>query len=163
MRKHLLGFALFVLIVSSFAVVGIFVAPYWVPEVPPASSNNVMFKVMASYYDRDSGEFITKMKVVWDGTGSRPDSVWVWHEFVGDGSTLIAAGLEQIRRPFEFGHTATVVIRSAHARAPDADSNLYGRFEVAPSKEDMRTGLDHSRVSSPQPVVFIHGDDSLIE
>ncbi len=163
MRKHLLGFALFALIVSSFAVIGIFVAPFAIPEVPRECPNNVLFKVTSSYYDLESGDFITDLKVVWDGTGARPDSVWVWQEFVGDDSTLIAAGLERIQSPFAVGNTASVVIRSGHVRSPNADANLYGRFEVAASQEEMRTGLDVSRVSPPQQVVFIHGTNPLFK
>ncbi len=164
MRKHLIGLALFVLIVSTFAVVRILIEPSpTLPEVPPVRIDNVSFSVRGAYYDVESGEFVSDLKIVWDGSGARPDSVWVWHEFVGDDSTLIAAGLEQISDPFRDARTVSLLIHSVHSRKPGSGANLYGRFEVANSNELMRTGLDPTRVSSPQQVIFIHGDASVIK
>ncbi|MBK7704936.1 MAG: hypothetical protein IPJ30_03965 [Acidobacteria bacterium] len=148
MRKHLIGVAIFVLIVGLF---GAFLANSRIREREPAGGE-LELRVGSSYYDLDSRRFTTDVELTWNGAGPAPERVFIVQRFdISDpDETMNYRDVAEIKRPFSDSRKARLVIESDGIDFDRALANLYGRFEASANQ------MPDSAVSPAVPVLFVH-------
>lgn len=178
MKKHVFGFALFVLIVVAFTFVFAFFRAGAIPEVlaveDPKSlpvrsiiidhaAKSIPHEVIGAYFDLDSGKLISKIKVKLDKNG--PKELIVRAEL-----TVFQSFRSELCSParvqsFSSENEAIVVFEEnvVNAGQIDRNDNLYVSFSVydkAFSPDDAEIQGDLATI---QQVLFVHGNESILK
>ncbi|HEX8639506.1 MAG TPA: hypothetical protein VF692_15660 [Pyrinomonadaceae bacterium] len=187
MKKHLLGLAIFSFIFASVAFAFAFFSASQITQIAEVdeeindrqpfggygrtscfrnSRKNISVKVVNSQYIFDEDKIISEIKLVWNGTGTPPEKIYL--------TTLVSAsentsensfgGVVQIlEQPFDDAeeNTFKVVSRGSHNKKVNKQNNLY---VVAAASEfsDGETAQNNKNVSEAKEVVFVHGGSSII-
>jgi hypothetical protein len=184
MKKHILGLAIFSFIVGSFVSIWA-VAGYLTQSIPPVpkvesmnipvykyegrkhcrmKSERVSYDVKSSYYFADENVVVSTLKLRWDGYGAPPEMVSVMPKlFTSDKRVVISGSGTHFRDIFANGPEAEVTVRTYPAGASSKllNENFYADFRLTADADadfDSRFGS-----SSPQPVVVVHGNSSLLD
>ena len=177
MKKHILGVALFSLIVASFAIIYAF---FYTPSLPPKeavkppvsqtvtreektyscrfSRDQVSFEVLSSQFDLETKKITTKIKLSWNGEERAPKEVYTNLQLVtaGEFNKPVYIIEQKIVNPFNNGNQTITTIESeipATVKIKEKE-NLYAFFsfsENVPAYSDIR-----AQKKSYQ-VLFIHG------
>ena len=183
MKKHILGVALFSLIVASFAIVYAF---FYSPSIPPKEAvkppvsqtepraekpyscqlkrNQVSYEILSSQLDLDTNKLTSKVKLTWNGEGKAPDEVYMELKIVTAGgfSNPFYFTSQTLDNPFTNGNQTITTIESEISAAGKINKkeNLYAFFSFS------QDYLDNSRGRGQRQsyqVLVIHGKDSAVK
>lgn len=178
MKKHILGFAFFALIVASFVFVyAFFSAPSLPPKEavkPPVAmtetrvekpyfcrykSNKLSYEVISSQFIASENKLVSKIKVSWNGYAEAPNKVYLTSLFtaVKNNQKETFGSVEILDQPFKNSNEKIVTLKtSASGNTKITEkSNLYARFSLNDNLSKDKTN-DESSLSEPQQVLFIH-------
>ncbi len=163
MKKHIFGFAMFCLIVASFALVYTF---FYAPAIPPKETvkppvaltevskerpytcrmnrNKVSYEVQSAVFDFENNKFISKITLYWEGRGTPPKEILVEPELftlenveksVADSKAI---GPKTLVDPFKDGDQATVTIEYNFVQSNQVsrDNNMYVVFNFRDKEGD---------------------------
>ncbi len=176
MRKHVVGFAVFSLIVGSFVVFYAFVFPPLIPDIGESDTaeqngrkgstgslrQGISHKVESVHFDLGSDKLISKIDVNW--RGESPADLFVKIRLYSPHDldivvfdTLTDANLDGMGGVVWFSEE-----QIPYATRIERTQNLYASFEVSdrPFESEETTGA-----SGPvlKEVLFVHGDRSIIQ
>ncbi len=182
MKKHLLGFAIFSLIVSGFvtvwAVFGYLTQP--IPVVPKVESDRlpvfksekrkscnmrrdkISYEVGNSYFFAEENVVISNLKLRWNGYGAPPEEVFVMTKiFSGDQQNEIYESGTYYKNVFENGNEVNLTVRTNPPLGikPDLKNNFYADYSISTGFGDESS---YKYKEKPSQVVVVHGDRSRI-
>jgi hypothetical protein len=181
MKKHILGVALFCLIVASFVLIYTF---FYAPSIPPKEavrppvsrtetrpekpftcfpkSSKISHEVLSSQYFVDENKIVSKIRVTYNGAiRLAPSKIYVGTTFssVGNIGKEGLGDTEMIENPFSESREkiVTVVSKVSGGKKIDIDENLYVLVSV--TVYDGSTNYKKSReVTEAKAVLFVYGD-----
>ena len=182
MKKHILGFAIFSLIVGSFvsvwALFGFFTQP--IPVVPKVESDRLpVFKsekrrscnmkrdkisyevIKPSYYFADEKVIVSTIKLKWNGYGSPPEVVSLIPKIsTADQSTtdFFSASEKTFRDVFTDQKEVTLTLKTYPKNTSDIslNDNFYMDFKITTDR-----GLNSNSLKNPHQIVVVHGESSI--
>jgi hypothetical protein len=169
MRKHIIGFALFALIIGTAAAVVWFlnmesdIPVLSEPIAAESFDKSVTYKIESAVFDLDSGKLVSRVQLKWNGTGKRPDALWISATVSDDRKkTRTSFGSELINEPFRNGDQVVVTSTTPGGFSPKLDGaeNYYALFSVTADRSIVR--LSENTATSKMPVLFVHGEGSKI-
>lgn len=173
MKRHIFGFAIFLMIVGLTVIAYSFFKPFVIPEVPKTVSvendrpyscwtdrRPVSARVLTAEYDVWSGELVADIKLSWNGRGKAPDRLYynVLLMNKGYGPDTWALNSDVALEPFEGSGTTIKRVRfsrSAMEKFQDLD-NIYVHVEAA--EDGKFASTQPERISSAKylPVLKVH-------
>ncbi|CAN5614156.1 hypothetical protein BH20ACI4_BH20ACI4_04920 [soil metagenome] len=182
MKKHILGFAIFSLIVGSFvsvwALFGYFTQP--IPVVPKVESDRLqVFKsekrkscnmkrdkisyevIKPSYYFADEKVIISTIKLKWNGYGSPPEVVSLIPKISTanhDTTDFVPASEKTLRDVFTDQREVTLTLKTYPKNTSDKllSNNFYLDFKITTDE-----GLDNYSFENPHQIIVVHGEGSI--
>ncbi len=181
MKKHIFGFALFSLIVASFALVYAF---FNAPSIPPKESvkppvaqtetreekpylcnllrSNLSYEVQSSQFDLVANKLTSKVKVYWNGDGNPPKQIYL----TGNLFTLDQKDASKTIEPMVFTGTfnnrreATLVVLSKFGEEIKFDErqNLYVNLKISENSSSESYSKPSKNLSQASQVLFVHGE-----
>ncbi|GEM_PF-3775163 len=158
MKKHILGVALFSLIVASFALIyAFFFSPSIPPKEavkPPVSRTEIRAEKPTSCYPKRSKEFnytidganyyveknvlVSKITLHWNGSGAPPAQISVQPRLfmIDNSENPKSLTAETLNDPFKDGNTKTMTVDSKFVMnaAGNGPPNLYLVFDILDTK-----------------------------
>lgn len=167
MKKHIFGFALFGLILTSFAFTFAFFSSPKVEylnietKVPHFINNQklLVYKVQSVQFDLDSGKLISNVEFTWNGI-EPPTEIFMNAEVTvfDQNKNFNFFIFDRLDKPFKNGNKVIAAFETTAVRyVGDEKNNLYASFgfsgDAMPKETD--SGLT--------PVLFVHGKKSIIK
>lgn len=180
MKKHILGFAIFSIIVAVFvsvwALFGYFTQP--IPVVPKVESDRLpVFKsekrkscrmsreklsyvVSYSTYSVDTKTIKSTLKIKWNGYGDPPKKLYIAQKLFTANNEEIFSGLEEMK-VVNFDNSKQEMFITYTERIPldqdDLEQNLYTDFTIS----DDSGNKYNSNIQSANQVIVVHGEGSV--
>ncbi len=167
MKKHILGVAIFSLIVGSFvsvwALYGYFTQP--IPVVPKVESDRrekISYEVIKpSYYFADEKVIVSTIKLKWNGYGSPPEVVSLIPKISTanhDTTDIFPASEKTLRDVFTDQREVTLTLKTYPKNTSDRllSNNFYLDFKITTDE-----GLDNYSFENPHQIVVVHGESSV--
>lgn len=183
MKKHILGFALFKLIVISFAVASAFFNVPPIPTLPkveearpPVIESNyrascrknrqsparpISTEIITSNYFYDENKIVTRIRVTLDSAASAlPDKIYVTASYspAGEMKKDSFGDLQIFENPFVSGLTRelTIVTRVSGSEKIGADDNLYVLINVSDADNSGRY-KSKDNITQAKEVLTVYG------
>ena len=181
MRKHIFGFALFILIFASFALVYAF---FYAPSIPTNEAvkppitqmemrtekpyscqfkrNKLSYKVISSEFDIENNELTSKIKIFWNGYGEPPKRIFANVNFYTNNG-IVFKQLEPMSftKVFENRTEATLIVQKKFYeldRKINERENLYFDLNFSEYYPDEVESADRDDdFSKASQVLLIHG------
>ncbi len=173
MRRHIIGFAIFSMIVGLTVIAYSFLKPFVIPEVPKSvpvederpyscwtDRRTVSARVLTAEYDERSRELVADVELKWNGRGRPPEQLY-YNVFLlnkGSGPEKWALNSDIALEPFD-GPTRTIkrvrFSRKATEKFHDLD-NIYAHIETAVDGKFISTQTERISSAKYLPVLKVH-------
>lgn len=183
MKKHILGLALFSLIVASFALIyAYFYAPSIPPKEavrPPASQaetrterpyfcpsrkKDFSYEIVSANYFAEQNKLITKVKLYWNGNGEAPKKIAALPRIftVDNYDKALPLKTEILVNPFENGNGKTFTFESKFILSEKGNGppNLYIAFDFSDSETGNYLMTEKSGLAEAFHILYVYGERS---
>lgn len=188
MKKHIVGFAIFTLIVSSAVVLNAFfysfreisVEPPPIPDsswkmnpktwsgrysINSKSEAPITYKLRDWSFDSTGNVLTAKVELNWNGIGKQPDAILVQLNFfsLDNPSKEIPVATESIKLPFKSGNTFTKTITAVvgDKNLVNPEENYYGSINIS-SLEEVKNS-DSERIKGKMTIIIYNNEVRLAE
>lgn len=186
MRKHIFGFAIFSLIIFSFAMAFAF---FYAPPIPrkeevkqpviqkdkPSEkptycvkrTKDITYQVESSQFYLETGKLISKIKLTWNGSGEPPKKIYLnTHLFtLNQNKDEKILDSEISYNPFVNGNEATILIELNGAKANwiNGKNNLYVVFDFSTDYSSGNYIEESRKLAEAKQVLFVYGENSVVK
>lgn len=190
MKKHIFGFALFSLIVATFAIIYAFFSAPSIPPVnavkPPSAvsesrtekpyscptkrkdfAKDFSYEIVSANYFAEQNKLVTKVKLYWNGSGVAPKKLVIQPRIFTiesyDNEKLDGLKAETLVEPFADGNGKTFSIESKFVLSGmgSGPPNLYVAFDFADGANGNPLTSEKASLAEAFHVLYVY-DDSLV-
>ena len=192
MKKHILGVALFSLIVASFALIYAF---FFSPSIPPKEAvkppvsrtetraekptscypkrmKGLNYTIESASYFEEHHKLVTKVNLYWNGNGEAPKKISLQPRMFQANNNEIQLPLkyQTIVNPFESGNSTTVSCESQFVFDGTGDSstdlnpvNLYLAFDLLDAPNGNNLTSEKPNLAEAFHILYVYPESSVIK